>query len=550
MSIQRKISLNHTYLHIPVRKDAQGNYVKLIVGGECRHEFRIELDDQASDFYAFIDVSKYKGNELVVRVENPQGITEAALDRFMVSDENCNKDNELYQGLYSEKFRPQYHFTSRRGWLNDPNGLVYQNGLFHMFYQHNPFGIRHGGVNISWGHTVSEDLIHWREQSDALHPVSKQAHIASGGAVVDHDNTAGFGKEAMILSYTSLASANFTEPGASKFPTEGQFLAYSLDNGVTFQTYEGNPILPGVEEWRDPRIVWYEPQKKWVLTVYEEHYHEHCVAFYESTDLKQWKLLSILAGLYECPDFFELNVKNEPGHSKWVLYGAEGRYMIGDFDGKVFKAIEESDDYLDYGDIFYAAQTWSNTENAMEYALNIAWIRSENIGHASEVFPEMPFNQQMTITTKLDLVNTENGYRILRYPIEGIKTLRDQETIETTPLNPGTAWKQALGGSSDMEISFAIQNDTIIEFSIANSNLIYDSSTGHLDFGNGKKAYVTPSHLELRVLMDVVSVELFFNEGEASSTYHLLDNQTDLAISIREGSAEVTVKKWLMKSIW
>jgi fructan beta-fructosidase len=217
--------------------------------------------------------------------------------------------------LYDEPLRPQFHFSQKRGWNNDPNGMLYHDGEYHLFFQHNPYGWR--WANMHWGHAVSKDLVHWEELPTALFPWTQAvAHCFSGSAVVDARNTAGFqsGDEKTIV-------AAFTDTGC------GEAIAYSNDRGRTFTYYEGNPVVK--HKGRDPKVIWYEPGGHWVMAVYTEQDASRAIAFYTSPNLKDWEYQSRLDGFYECPELFELPVDGDPANTRWVVFAADAKYVLG-----------------------------------------------------------------------------------------------------------------------------------------------------------------------------------------------------------------------------
>ena len=262
--------------------------------------------------------------------------------------------------------RPRYHFTARCGWLNDPNGLFFRDGEYHLYFQHNPAAPHWG--NLHWGHAVSDDLLHWRELPTALQPHSAKDQCYSGSAWVDLENHAGFqtGDQPAILVY-------YTSTG------RGECLAYSNDGGLTFREYENNPIIR--HRGRDPRILYHRESGYYILVVYEEF---NFAAFYRSSNLKDWEFCSRIHGFFECPELFELN-------GRWVLFGANGRYSIGRFDGREFHP-ESLPAPLFEGEA-YAGQSFSNCDRR----IMIFWLRDR------EGFAGLPYNQQMTLPVELTL---------------------------------------------------------------------------------------------------------------------------------------------------
>lgn len=357
---ERIFVIKKKYLNIPVSHQMERSQMQFKLGDDVKRNFTIRLADSKPDYWIFCDMSEFKGTHLTVSY--PDG-KDAGLEQIYQSDEiaECNL-------LYREKNRPQFHFTSRRGWNNDPNGLVYHEGRYHLFYQHNPYERDWG--NLHWGHAVSPDLIHWEECPVALYPDSLGL-VFSGSAVVDYHNTAGFNKgdtPAMIAFYTSAAQKQV------------QCLAWSLNCGYSFVKYDGNPIIDSKDKWesgdtRDPKVFWYEPTKKWVMVLYEKDGQ----SIYNSDNLKEWTYKSHTSGFYECPELFELPVDGDLSHTKWVMCGAGGTYMIGSFDGERF-----TPEYgkFQYASSIYAPQTYNNTPDGRR--IQLSWGR---VSH-----PDMPFN--------------------------------------------------------------------------------------------------------------------------------------------------------------
>ena len=282
--------------------------------------------------------------------------------------------------------RPRFHFTASQGWLNDPNGLVFLNGEYHLYFQHNPSGVDWG--NIHWGHAKSRDLVHWEELPIALKPKSANDLCFSGSAILDVENASGLGEPgnpALLVYYTATG--------------RGECLAWSLDGGMTFAEYAGNPVIRHKARDRDPRVIRYAPGH-YVIAVYEEVNH---VAFYRSENLRDWRFCSRIHGFYECPELFELG-------GCWVLFGADTVYSLGAFDGEVFTP-ETLPQRMIEGDA-YAGQTFSNCDRRIA----IFWLRDRN-----SIFHKLGFNQQMSIPVELTL----DGDRIRVMPAVRLPELRE-----------------------------------------------------------------------------------------------------------------------------
>ncbi|MFN7286635.1 MAG: 2,6-beta-D-fructofuranosidase, partial [Verrucomicrobiota bacterium] len=322
---ERSLTASARYLHLPIKNGAPKRVVTLLVDGKVVVRNDIELADGTPDWWAPMEVSAWQGKPVTLRVDKlPEDST--ALSSIGQSDTIRNNDD-----LYREPLRGQFHFSPQRGWNNDPNGCVFYNGEYHLFFQHNPYGW--GWGNMHWGHAVSKDLVHWQELGDKLLP-DDMGPMFSGSAVVDWNNTSGLGKDGkppLVLFYTAFGN-----------PTV-QGMAYSTD-GRKFTKYAANPVIKQITSGnRDPKVIWHEPTKRWVMVLYVGlEGGKHTVHFFTSPNLRDWTLASIAEGLagtpflYECPDFFELAVDGDAARKKYVLLGADSAYAIGSFDGNKF----------------------------------------------------------------------------------------------------------------------------------------------------------------------------------------------------------------------
>lgn len=410
--------------------------------------------------------------------------------------------------LYQEKYRPQFHFSSAKNWLNDPNGLVFYKGEYHLFFQHNPLAIKWG--NMTWGHAVSPDLIHWTQLDHAIHP-DALGTIFSGSAVVDWKNTSGFGKEGqppLVCIYTS-AGKPYT-----------QSIVHSLD-GRTFTKYEKNPVLDNIAGGnRDPKVIWHEPTKQWIMILYVK---KERFDLFRSPNLKDWTPLPtvIFKGGHECPDLFSMPLDGDPKKLKWVIASANGAYVVGEFDGNAFTTelgpIESS-----FG---YAVQTVSDEPKGRR--IQIGWLRS-----GGKPYPGMPFNQQMTLPTELTLRSTPGGPRLFRLPVKELDVLRGKaHTWEDKPVVPGA---NLLGGLRhdlyDIEGEIQAGSSQEVGFSV-----------------RGKKVplHVVDGRAKFRVLVDRITIEVF--EGDGAQTQALTfmpdDKAAPLELFATGGEARVVMLK-------
>lgn len=394
------IKITKKYLNLPVSSSEERAKMFFEIEGKQVRELVIALAPSKPDYWVFTDVSEFKGRTIKIHYTGIQ----KGLKQIYQDDKIYEQDS-----IYKELYRPQYHFTSRRGWLNDPCGLIYHKGEYHMFYQHEPYDRLGFGElwNVHWGHAVSKDLIHWVELSDAIYPDKFGSAMASGSTVIDYNNTAGFNKDNMPAMVALF-------PATSK-DSSLACLAYSLNNGKTFQKYEGNPIMRNTVWKHDlTRVFWHNPSNKWILLMMQND----GFSILSSINLKNWKKESHLTGFYECPQMFELPVDGNQNETKWIMHGASGNYIIGEFDGKQF--IPETGKFYYCAGSFYAAQIFENIPAKDGRCIQIAWGRIDQ--------PEsMPFNQMMLLPTELSLRTTRNGIRLFSEPIKEIEKLHKEE---------------------------------------------------------------------------------------------------------------------------
>lgn len=491
---KREIKIERRYLHVPVKTGEPMRTVTLRSQGRIIRRFDVELSDGAPSFIAFTPVDGYVGHEVVLESRLPGG--SSALERIVQSD-------ALPAGAdqYNEPLRPQFHFTSRRGWFNDPNGLVFFAGQWHLFYQHNPFGWNWG--NMHWGHAISDDLLRWREQGDVLFPVEHaKGMVFSGSAIVDWKNTSGYGTGAdppLVIAFTD------TEAGES--------LAYSNDRGRSWTRYAGNPVVK--HQGRDPRLFWHEPRRKWIMAVYDEfgvdakgQLGRH-IAFHSSANLRDWQFESRIEGYFECPDIFEIAVR-DCNLKKWVLYAADGKYAVGEFDGRRF--VPDGPKQQVWFGRFYAAQTYSDAPDG----------RRVQIGWANGVtFPGMPFNQQMCLPAELELRETANGLRLFVNPVRETQSLRDDSRSLWKDLAIGpdnNPVKVTIGDTSEIDAQLEIGDARIIQISLRGVPVIWSRDRVELQVGDVTAPFriAANGQMRLRIFQDRGSVEVFGNDGQVA----------------------------------
>jgi fructan beta-fructosidase len=535
VDVQRIMTFTKKYLQLPVKHGAEKRLLRMRIGQELVREFVIEYAEAAPDYWVWLDVSPFHGNTATLTLAGIRGGQARALDTVFQADEIKEA-----KGFYKERLRPQFHFTSRRGWNNDSNGMVYYAGEYHLFYQHNPFGWAWG--NMTWGHAVSTDMIHWQELDDAIHP-DALGTIFSGSAVIDRENTTGFktgAEDPLVCIYTSAGGTNPWSREAGNLFT--QSLAYSNDRGRTWTKYAGNPVLPHVRGGnRDPKVIWHEPTGQWCIVLYLD---EKEMGFYTSKDLKTWTETSRLKCFHECPELFELPVDGDKAKTRWILYGASGDYLIGEFDGATFKPDTEAIRFH-HGDCFYASQTFNNMPD--DRRVQIAW--------GQVPAPGMPFNQMMLFPVELTLRTTPDGLRMQAYPIREIRDLRGQRTLVTNEtIQAGDNPLKALRGDC-FDINALIEvGDSDFGFRLRGHQLIYRVDTHTLTYGN-RSAQVLPrqGQIRLRLLVDRTSMEIFANQGEVYMPMRCLPDEADTREIAFFSEGPVTVQRMAvfeLKSIW
>lgn len=484
-----KIKIDKQYLNLPVSHDQDRSKMTFKVDGEPDLSVVIRLAAGNADYWVFKDVSHLKGKTLTISYDgNSEGLNKIFQDDVIVGQDN----------LYKEKNRPQFHFTTRRGWINDPNGLIYYDGEYHLFYQHNPY--EREWENMHWGHAVSKDLVHWEELPSALYP-DHLGGMFSGSGVMDYDNTAGYNKgktPAMIAIYTAA--------GADK---QVQCIAYSLDKGRTFTKYEANPVIDSRHIWnskdtRDPKVFWYTPGKHWVMVLNERDGH----SIYTSSNLKDWKYESHVTGFWECPELFELPVDGNPNNTKWVMYGASGTYMLGSFDGKVFTP--EKGKYQYTTGAIYAAQTFTNMPDSRR--IQVGWGR---ISH-----PEMPFNGMMLLPTELTLRTTKDGPRLFNLPVKETETLftpvRDWQNLTSDKAND--LLKEFYNTDClRIKTTIKLSHATDAGFNLFGQRIVgYDMNSNTINGVFYSPEDMTSMELSADIYIDRTSIEVFIDDGAYS----------------------------------
>jgi fructan beta-fructosidase len=532
-NVTRDIRVEKPYLNFPVKNGATSRRVSVLVNGKEERAFDIELADGQPDWWAFLDATPFRGQTVTVKVNRLPG-NSTGLSAVDQSDEIKGSEN-----LYREKMRPQFHFTSRRGWLNDPNGLVFFQGEYHLFYQHNPYGWNWG--NMSWGHAVSKDLVHWQELPVALYP-DEHGTMFSGSAVVDWNNTTGFqtGQDPALVAMFTAAGKPFT-----------QEIAFSNDRGRTWTKYENNPVLGHiVAENRDPKVVWFAPEKKWVMALYLDR---NDYTIFESHDLKSWNKLQnfTLRGDSECPNFFEIPLDGDVHNTRWVFFGASGVYVVGKFDGHKFTP-ETREQRLQNGNCWYASQVYSDIPASDGRTILIPWGRLPD----GEIFRGETFNQMMGLPVELTLRSSEFGESLAVNPVRELKSLR-QTTHEIKPqtLVPEKPPLADIHGDLlEIEAEIGVGDAKEISFVLRGMPVIYDVVSQKI-FCLGSEAPLAQhdGKISLHIYVDHASVDIYGGDGTLylPMAKKLSPENQNLELTCQGGNARiVSLKVYELKSAW
>lgn len=487
------------YLLLPIQEEKDEAQVLLYTGSNSDTWMDVRLAQNGCDYY--VPFSLGTGKTATVKII---GLKEGALAV------NLMKLSDTFDTSNTDYYRPSYHFTPLYGWMNDPNGMVYKDGEYHLYFQYNPYGSKWG--NMHWGHAVSKDLLHWEHLAPAL-ARDTMGHIFSGSSVVDKNNTAGYGKDAIIAIYTNN-SVNHDEV---------QCIAYSNDNGRTFTKYEGNPVLrpfDGLKDFRDPKVFWYDKNKSWYMIVSADKE----TRFYQSKNLKKWTYVSSFGkGMgqqpcqYECPDFFQLPVNGDKKKMKWVMTmninpgcwfgGSATEYFVGDFDGKNFTCPDAHDvKWLDWGKDHYATVTFSNTADRV---IAITWMSNWQYANLT------PFKQNRGangLPRELKLYEKDGKYYVSENAAPETQALRKVSHDFGNKTVAGTTDMGAIAANMDgafeleaditpdengiagIELSNNKRERTVIYFDMKKKKVIMDrTESGLTDFG--KKS--VPHDIEL-----------------------------------------------------
>lgn len=468
---------------------------------------------------------------------------------------------------YEEAYRPQYHFSPMEHWMNDPNGLVFHEGTYHLFYQYYPSDIVWGPMH--WGHAVSKDLVYWEHKPIALYP-DQHGYIFSGSAVVDHGNTSGFGigDTAPLVAVFTYHNADMEQAGRNDYQTQG--IAYSTDGGETWIKYQGNPVLPnteGIKDFRDPKVFWHEASAQWIMVLVAGDH----ARIYRSPDLKAWEYLSDFGreqgahgGVWECPDLFPLKV-NGDGPEKWVLLisinpgapngGSGTQYFIGDFDGTTFRSSQKEARWLDWGTDNYAGVTYNNVPSGDR--LFIGWMSNWDYANST---PTETWRSAMTLPRNLSLRQLGDTKYLVNYPVRNLGTILSSEHKQDLLLEAGAAeslsfdhFNQSeirfITAARDFQLSFRNAVGDTLKLQMRAEDAVFElnrEASGLTDFDtdfSGPPQQMPVGGLpaeavEFRILIDRSSVEVFLNGGQYAMTSQIFPRDPYNELLLENTSAE------------
>ena len=552
-----RVNTDSKYILFPVQESCDDARVNVLVDGKIAETFYVRLAKSKTDYSVPFDLAPYKGKNVVFDVVMPQNRSSVRESK----DDTCWKGIELsdsYDTTNTEKYRPAYHHTPLYGWMNDPNGMFYKDGKWHLYYQYNPYGSK--WQNMTWGHSASNDLINWEHLPLAIKPNGLGA-VFSGSCAIDTENSAGFGKDAVLAMYTSAGTNQI------------QSLAHSNDDGTTFDIYPGNPVLTLESEARDPNMFWDPESKLWHLVL--AHALDKEMLFFTSPDMKEWTLtgnfgkgLGAQEGVWECPDLFKLPVAGT-NKTKWVLicninpggpFGGSGiQYFVGDFDGKTFKSDTDANGnvptkWLDHGKDNYALVSWSDAPDKRR--TTIGWM--SNWQYAADV-PTMQFRSANTLPREIGLFVAPDGeIYASSTPSPELTALRGNLVQKVGKASIGSkpqTYNLPATNDGICEVLFDIDalKATSVNMTFANKAgekvvMIYDAKAHTLSFDRTKSGItdfsenfpavtVCPTHevngsISLRIFVDRSSMEVFDTAGKYVMTNLVFPTQPYSTLSI------------------
>ena len=525
------------YLLLPVQESAEVSNIKVIGASRQLKTLNVRLANNHIDYYVPLCLQEFddeKGLMLDVHV-NGTYRTDGGISTF-----SCWKNmsfSDTFDMKNREQYRPVYHHTPAYGWMNDPNGMFYKDGVWNLYFQHNPYGSQ--WENMTWGHSTSTDLVHWKFQGDPVQP-DALGTVFSGSAVVDKENTSGFGKGAVIALYTSAGES------------QTQSMVYSTDNGKTFTKYEGNPVITSnVPDFRDPHMFWNEDIKKWNMILAAGQHME----IYSSDNLKDWKLESSFGekygnhgGVWECPDLMKMKVRGT-NKEKWMLIcninpggpfgGSATQYFIGDFDGHKFtcESKPEVTKWMDYGKDHYATVTFDNAPEGRRVA--IAWM--SNWQYANQV-PTLQYRSGNSIPRDLGLFEYKGETYCSVVPSPEMTAARSKKA--TKSLSESCEMVVNLKGNATITLSNDNGEKVVMLYDAKAETFSMDrTKSGKMDFSNDfaatTKAPTYGKISQLRIFIDKSSIEVFDAEGKMAMTNLVFPTKPYNKVTVKGGKYQV-----------
>ncbi len=552
------ISQPQRYVLLPVEDAAAESHIRVTVAGKLEKAINVRLAQTHIDYYVPLDISQYDAKAVVLDVRADAGrdgrrtVTEATWSKTMKLADAFDKSNR------ETKWRPSYHHTPEYGWMNDPNGMFYKDGQWHLCYQYGPYGSTWN--NMTWGHSVSTDLMHWQQVDNAIE-ADALGTIFSGSAVVDKSGSAGYGKDAVVAMYTQADRSQF------------QSMAYSTDGGKTFTPYTDNPVLTQPYEFRDPHIIRHEPSGKWIVIVASALAKE--MDIYSSTDLHHWQKESSFGmgygeqdGVWECPDLMELPIRGTK-EKRWVLIcninpggpfgGSATQYFVGDFDGKTFTCDtpKEVTKWMDYGKDHYAAVSWDNAPDGRHTM--IAWM--SNWQYAN-VVPTKQYRSANTLPREVELFRADDGELYLAStPSPEVDKARGKvQNLGTIASGKHKALPHNCLGACELDLTLTLGSkptvvtlgnqkgeEVTLTFNAKAKTLSMDrSKSGETAFSDDFRTITTaPLHggktQQVRIFIDKSSIEVFEAQGRYTITNIVFPNEPYNTVKVKDGKAAAKV---------
>ncbi|MBD5265817.1 MAG: DUF4980 domain-containing protein [Bacteroides sp.] len=569
-----RVSDDSRYLLLPVEEGVDDAKVDVLLDGKPETTIYVRLARNKVDYYVPFDLSRYKDSDILLNVVTAQGRSSVR----EAKEDACWKTirlSDTFDTTNTEKYRPAFHHTPLYGWMNDPNGMFYQDGVWHLYYQYNPYGSK--WQNMTWAHSTSTDLVNWEHHPNAIEP-NGLGSVFSGSCIVDKNNTAGFGKDEIIALYTS-AGIN-----------QMQSLAHSSDNGETFEIYPGNPVITLESEARDPNMFWNEETKEWNLLL--AHALDHEMLIFTSPDLKTWTLQSSFGkglgaqdGVWECPDLFQLPV-NGTDEKKWVLIcnlnpggvfgGSATQYFVGDFDGKTFTVDTPASGtvptkWMDFGKDHYATVSWSDAPD--DRRVVIGWM--SNWQYAAEV-PTKQFRSANTLPRDISLFRGDDGeYYISTLPSPEVNALRDKKVTAVKSKSIGKnplkyPLPTANDGICEIDLTVTATKNTPVSITLSNAkgehcDMVFNpadctfsfdrTESGLTDFSQDFPAKVSAPTLRnsnsqsIRIFVDRSSIEVFDTDGNFVMTNLVFPTEAYSTVSLAADGGKATLNSMEIYSL-